>query len=1215
MRGRLFATIFALLIALSFAEEYTTFPYTIEAEDCEGVTQIWTSVYERKIKGIFTGTGFAYLQNTPFSFNVTVPEDGMYQFTARMAQILNEDGRQQTISINGVDFMYKVPYYDTWTDFDFGMHRLNKGSNKISFKPIYGYAEYDSITVSEATFPDFSSVPTKLSDPKATPEAQKVQDYLGSVYGKKIVSGQQEIYGGGNNGNYELEFDYIYDLSGKYPAVRGFDFMNYNPLYGWDDQTTERVIDWVNKRGGIATASWHINVPIDFENYEVGDKVDWQKCTYATKSSFKTEDCIVEGTKENDYWNAAIKMLAEQLKRLQDANVPLIFRPLHEAEGNANTDGSGAWFWWGKAGAKTYVKIWKYLYEKLTKEYELHNLIWEQNLYAWNSDSAQWYAGDEYVDMVGYDKYNTVYNRHDGKTSGPNLDSESEIFYTLVKFVDNKKMVAMAENDSIPSVYNLIIEHAAWLYFCPWYGEFILDEKNNAKADLKELYTHEYCITLDDVDLDNNTPTYPDFSKVPTKLSDPKATPEAQKVQDYLGSVYGKKIVSGQQEIYGGGNNGNYELEFDYIYDLSGKYPAVRGFDFMNYNPLYGWDDQTTERVIDWVNKRGGIATASWHINVPIDFENYEVGDKVDWQKCTYATKSSFKTEDCIVEGTKENDYWNAAIKMLAEQLKRLQDANVPLIFRPLHEAEGNANTDGSGAWFWWGKAGAKTYVKIWKYLYEKLTKEYELHNLIWEQNLYAWNSDSAQWYAGDEYVDMVGYDKYNTVYNRHDGKTSGPNLDSESEIFYTLVKFVDNKKMVAMAENDSIPGVNNLIKDRAAWLYFCPWYGEHILEEKNNAKADLKEIYTHEYCVTLEDIDFKNTPTIPDFSSVPTKLSDPKATPEAQKVQDYLGSVYGKKIVSGQQEIYGGGNNGNYELEFDYIYDLSGKYPAVRGFDFMNYNPLYGWDDQTTERVIDWVNKRGGIATASWHINVPIDFENYEVGDKVDWQKCTYATKSSFKTEDCIVEGTKENDYWNAAIKMLAEQLKRLQDANVPLIFRPLHEAEGNANTDGSGAWFWWGKAGAKTYVKIWKYLYEKLTKEYELHNLIWEQNLYAWNSDSAQWYAGDEYVDMVGYDKYNTVYNRHDGKTSGPNLDSESSIFLTLVKFVNNKKMVAMAENDSIPSVTNLIDDHAAWLYFCPWYGEFILDEKNNAKTDLKEIYTHEYCVTLADLPFLEK
>ena len=247
MREGLKTTIILLLIAITFGAEYTTFPYTIEAEDCEGAGEPWTSVYDKKIKGIFTGKGFAYQTGQTFSFNVTVPEDGMYQFTARLAQILSEDGRPQTISINNIDYMYTVPFYDTWTDFDFGMHRLNKGSNIIKFKPVYGYAEYDSITVREAEFPDFSKIPTTLSDPKATTSAQKLQDYLGSVYGKKIISGQQEIYGGGNDGNYELEFDYIYDLSGKYPAIRGFDFMNYNPLYGWDDKTTERVIEWVKK--------------------------------------------------------------------------------------------------------------------------------------------------------------------------------------------------------------------------------------------------------------------------------------------------------------------------------------------------------------------------------------------------------------------------------------------------------------------------------------------------------------------------------------------------------------------------------------------------------------------------------------------------------------------------------------------------------------------------------------------------------------------------------------------------------------------------------------------------------------------------------------------------------------------------------------------------------------------------------------------------------
>ena len=74
-------------------------------------------------------------------------------------------------------------------------------------------------------------------------------------------------------------------------------------------------------------------------------------------------------------------------------------------------------------------------------------------------------------------------------------------------------------------------------------------------------------------------------------------------------------------------------------------------------------------------------------------------------------------------------------------------------------------------------------------------------------------------------------------------------------------------------------------------------------------------------------------------------------------------------------------------------------------------------------------------------------------------------------------------------------------------------------------------------------------------------------------------------------------------------------LNKFVNNKKMIAMSENDSIPSLNNLIVEHAAWLYFSTWYGTLILDEKINNKSDLKEIYNSEYCITLEDLPFLKK
>ena len=132
-------------------------------------------------------------------------------------------------------------------------------------------------------------------------------------------------------------------------------------------------------------------------------------------------------------------------------------------------------------------------------------------------------------------------------------------------------------------------------------------------------------------------------------------------------------------------------------------------------------------------------------------------------------------------------------------------------------------------------------------------------------------------------------------------------------------------------------------------------------------------------------------------MSEINTTLNDPKATIEAQKLQDLLGSLYGKKIVSGQQETYVGGNDNNYELEFDYIKDLTNKYPAIRGFDLMNYNSVFGWDDKSTERIIEWVKVKGGIATASWHLNIPKDFQNYNIGDRITADLCTFGTDSNF--------------------------------------------------------------------------------------------------------------------------------------------------------------------------------------------------------------------------
>jgi hypothetical protein len=351
--------------------------------------------------------------------------------------------------------------------------------------------------------------------------------------------------------------------------------------------------------------------------------------------------------------------------------------------------------------------------------------------------------------------------------------------------------------------------------------------------------------------------TFPELN-VTNTLCDSNATSQTQSLMNYLTDVYGEHIISGQQEIYKYGPH-DFEYEFEYIYDTTGKYPALRGFDFLNTNPLYGSEDGTVDRMIDWVNTRGGIAEASWHLNVPNDMSSYTVGEAVSWNYSSYdATTNDFDPENAYTEGTKEYEYYKLALSQLAEQIQKLQDAGVSFIFRPLHEAEGGGGETGS--WFWWGKKGSAVYKQLWIYTYKTLTEEYNLHNIIWEWNSYAY-STSTNWYPGDEYVDIVAYDKYNctdwstgsAVYVHNDSAISGT--------FYNLVDMYDGKKLVAMAENDSIPTLENILAEKAGWLYFMPWYDggsdniNFLSNELFNTKEDLITMYQSDYCITLDEL------------------------------------------------------------------------------------------------------------------------------------------------------------------------------------------------------------------------------------------------------------------------------------------------------------------------------------------------------------------------
>lgn len=356
--------------------------------------------------------------------------------------------------------------------------------------------------------------------------------------------------------------------------------------------------------------------------------------------------------------------------------------------------------------------------------------------------------------------------------------------------------------------------------------------------------------------------------KVEKKLVNPNASDEAKALMSYLCDIYGKHILSGQQEICGSHNYEASEAEFTYIMEHTGKMPAVRGFDFMNYraNGL-GWDDECAERVIEWYNEKNGIPTVCWHWFSPGD-----IGKKGDGS--FYTEHTTFSITKALTPGTDENKALLDDIDFMATKFQQLEDAKVPVLFRPLHEAE--------GGWFWWGAEGPEPCVELYRLLYDKFTNEYGLDNILWVWTSSAYDT-SEKWYPGDDVVDIVGYDKYNA-------KDGLPNGSAITSTFYNLVKLTNGKKLVAMSENDTIPRVENLINEGAGWLYFCPWYGWWLTGEQNNPVEWLIEMYTSDYCITLDELPDLKTYPISGGSSSPTPIPTPTPTQDTVIIGDLNG-------------------------------------------------------------------------------------------------------------------------------------------------------------------------------------------------------------------------------------------------------------------------------------------------------------------------------------
>lgn len=312
----------------------------------------------------------------------------------------------------------------------------------------------------------------------------------------------------------------------------------------------------------------------------------------------------------------------------------------------------------------------------------------------------------------------------------------------------------------------------------------------------------------------------------------------------------------------------------------------------------------------------------------------------------------------------------------------------------------------------------------------------------------------------------------------------------------------------------------------------------------------------------------------------------NPNAQPEVQRVLDYLEENRGNRLILGQH------TQTMEQTELEHIRRITGKLPALCGFELLGYSPNIRPEDSGEECMTEVVNARGtlrkawewarldGLITFTWHWFSPLGGRD----------KSFYSENTDFSASRAAQSGTPENAAFLNDLDYMAGLLRSFSDEHIPILWRPFHEAEGN--------WFWWGREGAEPCKKLYRLMFERFTERHRLDNLIWVQN-----SPKVENYPGDDVVDIISRDLYppaheHTYLAREYAEISGS---------------ISTEKLAAVAEIGTIPDVPALIEHRVPWSWFMTWSGSFTTSENFTSYDELRRAYSCENAVTLDKLPKL--
>lgn len=304
------------------------------------------------------------------------------------------------------------------------------------------------------------------------------------------------------------------------------------------------------------------------------------------------------------------------------------------------------------------------------------------------------------------------------------------------------------------------------------------------------------------------------------------------------------------------------------------------------------------------------------------------------------------------------------------------------------------------------------------------------------------------------------------------------------------------------------------------------------------------------------------------------------------RNVLKYLSDISYSKIITGQH------TQTMAQEELHHIRAVTGKEPALLGFELLSCSPNINYLDTdeecmtevlenlgTLKRAWEW-SQRGGLITFTWHWFSPLGGRS----------KAFFTKNTDFDAAKAVIDGTPENRALISDMDCMAGLLRPFCDKGIPILWRPLHESEGD--------WFWWGAKGGEVFKKLYRMMYHRFTDLHGLNDLIW-----VWNGTKEECYPGDDVVDIISRDMYPAPHEH----------TANADMYYDLIKITGLPKPVLIGETGTLPDVDEIRDKHIGWAGFMTWSQVFCLTEDFTSSEYLKKVYESPASVTLEDLPEL--